>query len=191
MTEGAAALKASLSKGQITAWHAPDRSGPACRFAFLQQSRPLNYDLMQCALHQGMTGNAKFMEGGPGGDAGAAVRLVVQGQPASASLMDLGLLLFFLVYTFAFKWAFDRVFGLPASAQPQPLAAIRGNRRFTSQPESARVSYEQISSPALVPTPQAWVAAITNRFFPAACGPCCRGLIPWQYPVPSCQPGRR
>nr|WP_315190499.1 PACE efflux transporter [uncultured Albidiferax sp.] len=30
--------------------------------------------------------------------------------------MDFGLLLFFLVYTFAFNWAFDRVFGLPASA---------------------------------------------------------------------------
>lgn len=38
-----------------------------------------------------------------------------------AFLMDLGLLLFFLVYTFAFNWAFDRVFGLPASAQAQPL----------------------------------------------------------------------
>ena len=30
--------------------------------------------------------------------------------------MDLGLLLFFLVYTFVFNWAFDLVFGLPASA---------------------------------------------------------------------------
>ncbi|CAM3886037.1 PACE efflux transporter [Paracidovorax anthurii] len=34
-----------------------------------------------------------------------------------ALLMDLGLLLFFLGYTFVFNWAFDRVFGLPASAQ--------------------------------------------------------------------------
>ena len=33
-----------------------------------------------------------------------------------ALVMDLGLLLFFLVYTFAFNWAFDRVFGLPAAA---------------------------------------------------------------------------
>ena len=32
--------------------------------------------------------------------------------------MDLSLLLFFLVYTFIFNWAFDRVFGLPRSAQP-------------------------------------------------------------------------
>jgi uncharacterized membrane protein len=33
-----------------------------------------------------------------------------------ALLMDLGLVVFFLVYTFAFNWVFDRVFGLPASA---------------------------------------------------------------------------
>ncbi len=31
--------------------------------------------------------------------------------------MDLGLVVFFLVYTFVFNWAFDTVFGLPASAQ--------------------------------------------------------------------------
>jgi uncharacterized membrane protein len=30
--------------------------------------------------------------------------------------MDLGLVVFFLVYTFVFNWAFDRAFGLPASA---------------------------------------------------------------------------
>jgi uncharacterized membrane protein len=30
--------------------------------------------------------------------------------------MDMGLLLFFLVYTFVFSWVFDRVFGLPTSA---------------------------------------------------------------------------
>jgi len=33
-----------------------------------------------------------------------------------ALLFDAALLLFFLVYTFAFNWSFDRVFGLPASA---------------------------------------------------------------------------
>ena len=31
-------------------------------------------------------------------------------------LMDLGLLLFFMVYTYAYGWLFDRLFGLPASA---------------------------------------------------------------------------
>jgi uncharacterized membrane protein len=31
-------------------------------------------------------------------------------------LVNLGLNLFFLCYTFAFTWAFDRIFGLPASA---------------------------------------------------------------------------
>ncbi len=34
-----------------------------------------------------------------------------------ATLMEAGLLLFFLVYTYAFNWGFDRIFGLPASAQ--------------------------------------------------------------------------
>lgn len=34
-----------------------------------------------------------------------------------ATLMEAGLLLFFLVYTYAFNWAFDRIFGLPTSAQ--------------------------------------------------------------------------
>ena len=34
-----------------------------------------------------------------------------------ALLMDMGLLVFFLVYTFVFTWLFDRVFGLPAAAQ--------------------------------------------------------------------------
>ena len=29
-----------------------------------------------------------------------------------AFVMDLGLLLFFLIYTFVFNWAFDRIFGL-------------------------------------------------------------------------------
>lgn len=33
-----------------------------------------------------------------------------------ALLLDLGLLVFFLVYTFVFNLAFDRIFGLPASA---------------------------------------------------------------------------
>lgn len=35
----------------------------------------------------------------------------------TAAKMELGLLIFFFVYTFAFNWVFDRVFGLPASAQ--------------------------------------------------------------------------
>lgn len=34
--------------------------------------------------------------------------------------MDIGLAVFFLCYTFVFTWVFDRVFGLPASAQPEP-----------------------------------------------------------------------
>lgn len=34
-----------------------------------------------------------------------------------AFVMDLGLIVFFLIYTFVFNWGFDRLFGLPASAQ--------------------------------------------------------------------------
>ena len=34
-----------------------------------------------------------------------------------AAVMEAGLLVFFMVYTFVFNWAFDRLFGLPASAQ--------------------------------------------------------------------------
>ena len=33
-----------------------------------------------------------------------------------AFVMDLALIVFFLCYTFVFNWAFDRAFGLPASA---------------------------------------------------------------------------
>ncbi len=40
-----------------------------------------------------------------------------------ALVMDLGLVVFFLVYTFVFNWAFDRVFGLPASAMGEPQPA--------------------------------------------------------------------
>ena len=41
-----------------------------------------------------------------------------------ATVMEAGLLLFFLVYTYAFNWAFDRVFGLPASAQSVSVPAV-------------------------------------------------------------------
>jgi hypothetical protein len=48
--------------------------------------------------------------GGPAGALGACVSLW------EALVMDLGLVVFFLVYTFVFNWAFDAVFGLPVSA---------------------------------------------------------------------------
>jgi len=32
-------------------------------------------------------------------------------------VLDLGLVVFFMIYTFLFSLVFDRVFGLPASAQ--------------------------------------------------------------------------
>jgi len=34
-----------------------------------------------------------------------------------AFVLDLGLIVFFLVYTFVFSWLFDRTFGLPTSAR--------------------------------------------------------------------------
>ncbi|BEP94556.1 PACE efflux transporter [Acidovorax sp. sif1233] len=39
-----------------------------------------------------------------------------------AFVMDLGLIVFFLCYTFVFNWVFDHLFGLPASAM-EPVAA--------------------------------------------------------------------
>ncbi len=39
---------------------------------------------------------------------------------ATALLANLGLLAFFFFYAIAFTWCFDRVFGLPASAQAGP-----------------------------------------------------------------------
>ena len=36
--------------------------------------------------------------------------------PAAAFVTNLGLLVFFFFYAIVFTWAFDRVFGLPASA---------------------------------------------------------------------------
>jgi uncharacterized membrane protein len=42
--------------------------------------------------------------------------------PAAAFVANLGLLAFFFVYAIAFTWAFDRVFGLPASAREGPPA---------------------------------------------------------------------
>lgn len=41
-----------------------------------------------------------------------------------ALVMDFGLIVFFLCYTFAFNWVFDRVFGLPASAQTASPAQV-------------------------------------------------------------------
>lgn len=42
-----------------------------------------------------------------------------------ALLMDLGLLAFFLLYTFVFNWVFDEVFGLPAAVSAHALLPDR------------------------------------------------------------------
>jgi uncharacterized membrane protein len=41
-----------------------------------------------------------------------------------ALVLEMGLALFFLGYTFVFNWAFDKIFGLPASALPAPPAQL-------------------------------------------------------------------
>ncbi|RRS04586.1 PACE efflux transporter [Aquabacterium soli] len=46
-----------------------------------------------------------------------------------AFVYDLGLMLFFMVYTFSFNLVFDRVFGLPASALPTPAAQPEATMR--------------------------------------------------------------
>ena len=40
-----------------------------------------------------------------------------------STVLEAGILVFFMVYTFVFNWCFDRIFGLPASAQPLPSAS--------------------------------------------------------------------
>jgi uncharacterized membrane protein len=44
--------------------------------------------------------------------------------PAAAFVANLALLVFFFVYAIAFTWAFDRVFGLPASAVEKVPEAV-------------------------------------------------------------------
>jgi len=41
-----------------------------------------------------------------------------------ALVLDLTLVVFFVCYTFVFSWAFDRIFGLPASAAPRPEPGV-------------------------------------------------------------------
>ncbi|EMU9122837.1 PACE efflux transporter, partial [Providencia stuartii] len=36
-----------------------------------------------------------------------------------ALILDFALIIFIPIYTFFFNWAFDKIFGLPASALPQ------------------------------------------------------------------------
>lgn len=41
-----------------------------------------------------------------------------------AFVLNLGLTIFFVCYTFGYNWAFDRIFGLPASVQSHEAAEI-------------------------------------------------------------------
>lgn len=42
-----------------------------------------------------------------------------------AFVLDFGLMLFFLIYTFVFTWCFDRIFGLPNAGTPIAAAAAK------------------------------------------------------------------
>lgn len=67
---------------------------------------------------------------GAGFEGGLAVILIpvmalwLDISPAAAFIANLGLLVFFFVYAIAFTWAFDRVFGLPASAVEKVPKAV-------------------------------------------------------------------
>jgi uncharacterized membrane protein len=66
---------------------------------------------------------ARRLAHGVGFEGGLAVILVpvmalwLEISPAAAFAANLGLLAFFFCYALVFTWAFDRVFGLPASAR--------------------------------------------------------------------------
>lgn len=65
---------------------------------------------------------ARRIAHGAGFEGGLVVILVpvmslwLQISPSAALVANLALLVFFFIYAIAFTWAFDRVFGLPASA---------------------------------------------------------------------------
>jgi uncharacterized membrane protein len=69
---------------------------------------------------------ARRLAHGTGFEGGLTVLLVpvmawwLDTTPLAAFLANLGLLAFFFVYAVGFTWAFDRVFGLPASARGGP-----------------------------------------------------------------------
>ena len=73
---------------------------------------------------------ARRLAHGAGFEGGLVVILVpvmslwLKVSPAAAFVANLGLLVFFFVYAIAFTWAFDRVFGLPASAAHKDAKAL-------------------------------------------------------------------
>ncbi len=58
-----------------------------------------------------------------------------------ALVLEAGVLVFFLIYTYMFAWAFDQLFGLPASAQPHPnVGSVSPNDAAEPANDSARCS---------------------------------------------------
>lgn len=74
---------------------------------------------------------ARRLAHGAGFEGGLVVILVpvmslwLRISPAAAFVANLGLLVFFFLYAIAFTWAFDRVFGLPASAVRKDATEVR------------------------------------------------------------------
>lgn len=73
---------------------------------------------------------ARRLAHGAGFEGGLVIMLVpvmslwLDISPAAAFVANLGLLVFFFAYAIAFTWAFDRVFGLPASARRNETRAV-------------------------------------------------------------------
>lgn len=73
---------------------------------------------------------ARRLAHGAGFEGGLVIMLVpvmslwLDISPAAAFVANLGLLVFFFFYAIAFTWAFDRVFGLPASAMRKEAKAV-------------------------------------------------------------------
>ena len=63
--------------------------------------------------------HAVLFEGGLAVILTPIVALILSVSIAEAFVTNLGLLTFFLVYTYAFNWGFDRIFGLPKSARSE------------------------------------------------------------------------
>jgi uncharacterized membrane protein len=80
------------------------------------------FELWESRQAVGGRSPARRLAHGAGFEGGLAIILVpvmslwLDISAAAAFVANLGLLAFFFVYAIAFTWAFDRVFGLPASA---------------------------------------------------------------------------
>ena len=118
--------------GPVLAWMFGTAMGSTLVLAVLMSSIALAWNYVFNALferweaRQPVKGRsfARRLAHGTGFEGGLVLLLVpvmawwLETTLLKALLADLGVLAFFFVYAVGFTWAFDRVFGLPASAQP-------------------------------------------------------------------------